>query len=421
MSDPLSDDSSAASSGDEMLKMVVPFSQEAANSPGKSSGKGSDSEDEADSGKKQEPQDKAKLTGKKRQHEEIVVNSSMNSTEIGEKAQANASKAFNIAFHGCKIGAPDKLFWQETTKKNGRKRQKMIFPARVVTTEETVGLALGDWNDETHRPIQYIQYPHQQIKGGNGVTFAIASLRGLSPYYGKKGDDTNQWCPAKFEQYSKQLKGGLKGFKAIDIKTEESYLQCVLRKSLAEGEQEKKLAEVDEAVPEEISTAIEDKKEHIQSDSEEEDEEETGVPRMRTRRSTGMQESTDRLRAGDQIEFYKQQCVAGDPSGLCTATILRIDPKGDPILTIDEAFTTLQADLQVKRIKRYSRGKLLDHSGKYRSINKYDLVKGGDPDALKKLLARQNAQTKENIQQKKEQIRATLEKAGLGSTTDMLR
>jgi len=398
-----------------MLNMIVPFSQETASASLKRSGKGSDGEDADDSGRKQGgPQDTTKSQGKKRKHEKNAIEGSIGATEMEEKALANANRAFKIAFHDSKIGAPDKLFWHERKKK----RVKMIHPVRVVPREETVGLALRDWNDEKECPIQYIQFPHSIIKGGAG-RYDIVSKRSLSPYYGK-GEVSDQWCQTKFEHYSKQLKRSHRGLEAVDLKTEESFLLCVLQKSLGEGEQEKKLAEVDEAVPEEISTT--NKAEGVvENDSEEEDDyEEPRRTRRLSRRSTIMQEKKEPLRPGDRIEYYNQQCVAGDPSGLCQATILFIDPAGDRILTIDDAFTNLQPDHQVKRIQRIYRGTLKENDGQFRAINQYTLKREGDPDALSKVVARSKVWGEGVIQRTQDKMIAKAEKDGF-CPKDMIR
>lgn len=99
MADPLHDDSSAASSGDEMLNITVPFSQHS-TSPEKNYGKGSGSEDEAGvKGKQdQEPQVSSKLPGQKRKHKEI------DATETKEKG-VSLFPEFNIF---CAIFAPNR-------------------------------------------------------------------------------------------------------------------------------------------------------------------------------------------------------------------------------------------------------------------------------------------------------------------------
>ena len=184
----------------------------------------------------------------------------------------------------------------------------MIYPVRVVPADETVGLALPKCDGEKQSPVQFIQYPHQKMKGDINL-YDVASKKSLTPYFGK--EEANKWCPSKFEQYSKQLKKTLKGPKEIDLKTEEKYLECALQKSMAEGEDQMKLAEVDEAVPEEISTTeVDEKRLDTNGSSDEEEETET-----RRRSSTQFTERKEPLRPGDRIEFYKQQSVAGDPTG----------------------------------------------------------------------------------------------------------
>jgi hypothetical protein len=299
------------------------------------------------------------------------------------------------------------------------KGAKMIFPVRAATREDIVGLGLRDYNSETERPVEYVQYPHLQRKGFG--QFTIASIKSLTPYYGGE-EDRNRWCPIKFEQYSKQLRRAHKGFRAVDLKTEESFLQIVLEKSIAEGKKEMLLrAEVDEVVPEETPTTdaeIECKK----SDEDEDDDEENTMGswnRTRGNRS-GLQEKTEPLRVRDRIAFYKQQGTAGDPDALCENTILYIDPKDKHPLTIDDPFTHLQSDHLVKRIQRYHRGKLLHNDGQWRSINKFILKKEGDPNAFSKVLSRDKDHTNEIFQRTKEKAIAEMEKDGF-CPRDMLR
>ena len=341
---------------------------------------------------------------------------------ISISAQQKANDAFRISFQDTKIG---KLFWQAKSKKG----KKQLYPVREVTLEETVGLALREWNGEKECPIQHIQYPHNQIKGHDVGRYDIASRNALTPYHGGDGDDINRdhWCSTKFTEYTKQLKRSHKGLHAIDIKTEELFLQTILQKSLEEGEHEKKCAEVDMALPEEVSPPSdeEEKKMHAESDDSDEDESQEeigGVTKRRTRGSTsGAHERTERLRPNDRIAFYKQQSVAGDPRGYCEAKILYIDPKSDYPLQLDEGFTNLEQEHQVKRIQRYERGKLVNNDGgQFRAINKYILKKEGDPDALSKVLAGQTARTNEIIQRRKAEAIANMKKDGF-CPEDMLR
>ena len=86
MADPQSDDSSAASSGDEILNML-PFSQEySSNSPQKSGGM--DGDDEIDGEGMHLSQDLSGQPGKKRKHEESSAENSMDATEMEEKGSS---------------------------------------------------------------------------------------------------------------------------------------------------------------------------------------------------------------------------------------------------------------------------------------------------------------------------------------------
>jgi len=329
-------------------------------------------------------------------------------------ARERANNAFKISFHDVKIG---KLYWHEKTKKG----KKFIFPVRLASREEIVGMALRECKGEKECAIQYIQYPHTKLGKDVGL-YDIASKNGLTPYYGN-GDKRDQWCEMKFEQYAKQLKRSHK-LQDVDVKTEEIFLQCILQKSLDEGENAKKSAEVDEAVLETSSTTNEEEKDNVDSESDEDDDEREmiGGTKRRTRGGTsGMQERTERLKPGDRIQFYKQQCVAGDPSGLMEATILNIDPKADHILTLDDTFTNLEPHHQVKRIQRYERGKLVNNDGgQFRPISTYMLKKEGNPNASKEVRAAEKARVDEIIKRNKDQMVMKMKKDGF-CPEDMLR
>jgi hypothetical protein len=317
-----------------------------------------------------------------------------------------------MAFHDRKIG---RLFWRAESKKS----VKMIFPVREATREDIVGLNLRDYNDETECPVEYIQYPHQQMAIFG--QFDIASKRSLTPYYG--GDDRSRWCAMKFERYSKQLRRAHKGLHAVDLKTEDYFLRLVLEKSLAEADQVMLLrAEVDEAIPQDTPTTDADIECKQSSSDEDEDEENSMGCRRRTRGvKFGLQEKTEPLRVGDRIAFYKQQGTAGDPTALCENTILYIDPKGKFPLTIDDAFANLPPDHLVKRIQRCNRGKLVDNDGgQWRSIDKFILKKEGDPNAFGKVLTGEHDRNAEIMQRHKDKAIAKMEKDGF-CPRDMLR
>ena len=97
MADPQSDDSSAASSGDEILNLL-PFSQECSSTSPQKSGV-MDSEDEIGSEGMHLSQDscpKMIQPEKKRKHEESSAENSMDATEMEEKGSSLGTKFITI-------------------------------------------------------------------------------------------------------------------------------------------------------------------------------------------------------------------------------------------------------------------------------------------------------------------------------------
>ncbi|KAL7459042.1 hypothetical protein ACHAWC_010789, partial [Mediolabrus comicus] len=267
-----------------------------------------------------------------------------------------------------KIGTSNKLFWNERR----QKKTSVIYPVRVVPREEVVGLSLKDWDAETERAVQYIQYPHKSLTKRNLGLYDVVSLRSLTPYNGG-GDDGSKdsWCTKKMEQYSKQLKRTLKGgLTDIDLITEKTFLNLVLKQSLKEEEYEKERnAILDRAAETSLQDLICDKEDkQAENDSDDNNSDDDDM-------SDNVK--SEPLRVGDVIEYYKPNSVAGNPDALCEAEVKFINPKGDPILVTTDVFTILPPDHQVKRVKRMHRGKLHHHNGRFRAINNYVLKKEG--------------------------------------------
>jgi hypothetical protein len=103
MTDQQSDDSSAASSGDEMLNLV-PFSQEYYSSASPKKSGDVDSDDEIESQEMQLSQDSSAQSGKKRKHEEGASDENgANAPEMDEK--------------GLSFGSNELFFFASTTSK----------------------------------------------------------------------------------------------------------------------------------------------------------------------------------------------------------------------------------------------------------------------------------------------------------------
>jgi len=394
--DSASDEDSVVSSGDEMLNMVVPFSQDSAtqktNKSKRSESDDSDSDDEVnDSGASEE------LTSKKRKRVENEDDAAANNDNI---VLVNATNAFKIQFNDQKIGTTNKLYWNERK----QKKNAALYPIRVVPREEVVGLCLKEWDAETERCVQYIQFPHKQIKRDLGL-YDVVSVRSLTPYHGDGPKDS--WCSKKMQQYFKQLKRTLK-VNEIDLISEEAFLNLILKQSLKEEENERERALLDNAAPVE-SAASADKDEQAKIDSDDDGCSDDGK-RSRLCRSNDVK--SEPLRVGDVIEYYKPHSVAGNPDALCEAEVKFINPKGDPILITSDVFTLLPSDHQVKRVKRMHRGKLLDHNGRFRAINNYVLKKEGNPNAAKEIIAESTARTKASIQRAKDEIISKMDDGG---------
>ena len=351
------DDDSAASSGDEMLNMVVPFSQDSATV--KLKGKKSESDDSSDE-EEEPPSKKRKRVENDYKTEEKTVNNA-------DIAQVNANRTFKIQFNYQKIGSTKYLFWNERK----QKKNVNIYPVRVVPREEIVGLSLKQWNPETERPVQYIQYPHKKMRDFG--LYDVVTLRSLTPYHGDGPKDS--WCSKRIQQYSKQLKRTLKGMTETDLLTEEAFLKLVLNQSMAEEKNERERALLDRAAPEESESKEEGEQEQQPESDSDDDFEDDGGRKSRRCRSNIV--TSEPLRVGDVIEYYRPLSVAGNPDALCQAEIKYINPKNNPILITSDVLTLLPSDHQVKRVKRMNRGKLVAHSGRFRAINSYILKKEG--------------------------------------------
>jgi hypothetical protein len=319
--------------------------------------------------------------------------------------KANAQKAFTATFHNRKVGA---LYWRIQPPKNGRGGPRTYYPVRLAQHDETLGLNLPAYASNKQCPIEYIQYPHKQIKGHVGQ-FDTTTKKQLTPYYGQVNDSRYHWNVSMIDCYSTQLQRKHKGITIEDLVTEHWYLQLVLDKSLAEAVEEERLRnavdtttpllEAEETLPSKDTSKNEQRtNSDSDDDSDDDDNAKNGSTSRRKTRAdkSGLQDKTEPLRVGDRIAYFPQQGTAGQASNRREATVLSIDPKGPHILTIDDAFTNLQPDHLVQRIARLHRGKLVPNdNGIWRPINTFVLKKEGDPDAYSKVLRGEQASVNE--------------------------
>uniref|UniRef100_A0A7S2M4A6 Uncharacterized protein n=1 Tax=Skeletonema marinoi TaxID=267567 RepID=A0A7S2M4A6_9STRA len=391
------------SSGDEMLNMKAPFSQDSVTQKvtGKKSESDGDSDDEDEEGspikikkRKNDDEDVDLDDGKQSDDNNDATTNEVDNDAI---ALADATTAFKIQFNNQRMGTTNKLYWNERR----QKKNVTLYPIRVVPRDEVIGLFLKEWNADTERPVQYIQYPHRQIKRDLGL-YNVVSLKSLTPYHGD--GPTDSWCAKRFQQYSKQLRQRLKGLTEIDLMTEKTFLGLVLEQSLKEYENEKELSSLFDKHAEENA-----EKEDEQAENDDEDVDDDGSGGGRAKRlcrdDTAISEP---LRPGDVIEYLSP--VVGERH---RATVMYINPKCSPILRTDHIYTLLPDDHHVKRVKRKSRGKLHDNpGGRFRAINSYCLKKEGNPNAVKEIIAEQTAQLQARRQRAKDDLESKMDDGG---------
>lgn len=427
-----SDDDSVVSSGDEMLNMEVPFSQDSVTQ--KVTGKKSESDDDSDDEEGSPSKKRRRVDANDDNQSDDNDDAAANEVDNDAIALADATTAFKIQFNKQKMGTTNKLYWNERR----QKKNATLYPIRVVPREEVIGLCLKEWNAETERPVQYIQYPHKQIKRDLGL-YDVVSVKSLTPYHGD--GPTDSWCAKRFQQYSKQLKRTLKGLTEIDLITEKAFLGLVLEQSVKEEENEKERSLLlDKPAPVE-STTPEKEDEQAENDSNDgdDDDDDGSVGGRRSRLCRSDEVKSEPLRPGDVIEYYKPTATAGDPDALCQAEVKFVNPKGNPILITSDIFTILPSDHQVKRVKRMNRGKLHNHNGRFRAINSYVLKKEGvsevtnlyafsiivhlsgspylltssqNPNAVKEIMAETTARTKATIQRAKDELESKMDDGG---------
>eukprot|EP00562_Extubocellulus_spinifer_P018023 CAMPEP_0178592068 /NCGR_PEP_ID=MMETSP0697-20121206/29146_1 /TAXON_ID=265572 /ORGANISM="Extubocellulus spinifer, Strain CCMP396" /LENGTH=934 /DNA_ID=CAMNT_0020229013 /DNA_START=32 /DNA_END=2837 /DNA_ORIENTATION=+ len=85
-------------------------------------------------------------------------------------------------------------------------------------------------------------------------------------------------------------------------------------------------------------------------------------------------EKANPIRPGDVVEYYSHVYVAGDKRGRRIAKVLSVDPERSPILVLDNG-ECIPSDTQIRRTKVMIGGTLRAHSGIYRPIENFKLIK----------------------------------------------
>ena len=126
------------------------------------------------------------------------------------------------------------------------------------------------------------------------------------------------------------------------------------------------------------------------------------------------------IRALDVIEYYPPTAIFGDSRNLKVAQILSCQPRGEPVLTLNNG-DYLETDTKVKRIMRILRGKLVDHNGSYKAIKAYKLRTGKAPiDGKISGVQMKAKELTEILRKSKEQLIEQVKSSGLGDCSDFL-
>ena len=273
------------------------------------------------------------------------------------------------------------------------------MPCRKCDPEEGRGLILTEVDPSKNALIQYIEYPFMgQLE--------VVSLGVLIPYNGScgegikelKGNDCIQrdagqefnnngkWSPHICSLYSKQLE---KDYTKLYIRTQFLHMGRILdnvtkattesdevvdtmARSSSDGHsdcaaQGSQLSS-SVAIPLNVETKI--CKKTVICDEEPFDDEIVSCDSHHS--DTG--HKTEMIRPGDILNYYSHLHVKGDSRGFREATVLSVNPRGKPILVLDNG-EFLPSDTEIKRLKVMHRGKLIDHNSIYRRIESFKLRK----------------------------------------------
>eukprot|EP00804_Cyclotella_cryptica_P009108 CCRYP_003181-RA/>CCRYP_003181-RA protein AED:0.38 eAED:0.41 QI:0/0/0.5/1/1/1/2/209/387 len=354
------------------------------------------------------------------------------------------------------IYSPQNLFWLLRQKN----KNKQIHPVRIPPDDsEYIGYksVLHVKDPSRQCVVQYLQFPHVEITSNNYIgKYNVVARSRLIPYHGgrekkdanitpgderKEGDDHDthsrrQWCPILSKAYLKQLKQQYKKMGDIAIRTEELYLERVLKRAFQEMERRQSLHQYDQMAAEEpqkcdATSATEEK---TKSDKDNDDnnnnnhdsDRETNRGRRRSKRTHNQLDdtTTEWLHCGDVIRFYKPGFAAGDARFLCEATITSIRPRDDPSLVVDcdgEWYLVIPNDHPVMRIKRMERGELVENVGCcYRPVENYTLKREGGNHTVKEVIEKRVQKVKEITERNKRLAIENIERDGCGPT-DMFR
>jgi hypothetical protein len=397
----IDDDSSSCSSGDDLLN----YNYMSQPSPTRTEKKG-------------EPETSAVATNS----HELIKNTKPAAKRDASSAEINEERARQTASDVIidkRLDSPSSLFWHICKKKS----QTVIYPVRIPPDEsEYIGYKdvldkrIKDRSKQT--VVQFLQFPHAEIKSNDIGLYDVVSRNQLLPFFGKSHDNKDVWCPDISAQYLKQLKQKHK-LGNQHCRVEQLYLEKILQIAKDEEADRVELDQYNVAADEPEELKIEDPEPVATTQEEDSDVEDDGKRRSKRRRSCD-DNNGEWLHVGDVIQFYKPGYLAAGRENLRQATIVAIHPREDPLLTVDcegEMNLYIPNDHRVMRVKRIERGSLVDCTGnKYWPVNTFTLKNEGSKNARKKVIGKQVAKVKTIRERHMKETMKKIEEDGCGPT-----
>ena len=200
----------------------------------------------------------------------------------------------------------------------------------------------------------------------------------LLPFYAdKNGDrgvwDTTVWNAYQMELYLKKAKAGVKREQQqrnlffaervlADVRSREAA-QALSPTPTSPSANDEFLTNPTAAPASPATETDDDEEPYVQDHS-----------TLSTSSSIDFDRKRELIKPGDVLLYYTHLYPAGDKRGRRVATVIGVDPKGSPILTLSNS-ECLQDDTQVCRIKTLHRNEQIDHKGIFRAITDFKLSK----------------------------------------------
>eukprot|EP00588_Corethron_pennatum_P012171 CAMPEP_0194279876 /NCGR_PEP_ID=MMETSP0169-20130528/14175_1 /TAXON_ID=218684 /ORGANISM="Corethron pennatum, Strain L29A3" /LENGTH=507 /DNA_ID=CAMNT_0039024353 /DNA_START=54 /DNA_END=1577 /DNA_ORIENTATION=- len=319
----------------------------------------------------------------------------MTNDEFDEYAQSKASGT--LLPLGIDEVLPCHLKWH-AKRKSGSTQPVRFSPCIVMKKADAIGLDIDtSFNEEMRDVVLFIAFHDKE-------EWKVVPKSLLLPYdsaYKKKkkidsnsNDEVGVWNKEVCKRFQKQRQAknpwrAMNKDPKLFSRAEIFYLNIILERAKEnlerrkEKEHEKQRA-IDEMVENRDRVSVngeeEDELEEPYSQNFSEDDKKTDPHLSDCNDGPDInfnEKSRELIRPGDVITYWSHLYVAGDSRGLRETTIISVDPKGKPILTLSNG-EYLPNDSQVRRIKKMVRKKIIDHShGVFRQIDGFQLKKGG--------------------------------------------